>query len=219
MRFSSHGRQYEMDQFGCLVQVDARPFTYDHDYARGYDRLEYVRESEKLQALRLGFVLGAHGSRVVDLLDFGYGNGAFVKFLSQNTSIQLYGYDVTGVQVDGMIKVKSPHIKAFDVVTFWDVLEHIKDLSFLRELKATTIVVSMPYCHFPVGVPDQSWFDHQYVHRKPDEHVRHFSRASLVHTMDDLGWGLVSFSDHEDVVRKSKHGRQNIIAAAFKRIR
>jgi hypothetical protein len=216
MKFQSNGRQYSIDEFGCIIQTDAKLHIYDHTYAHCYDGIDYVRESEKLQALRYGFLSGAHGQIVNSLLDFGYGNGAFITFIKNQTKVtRVYGYDVTGFPVPGCEIVDDPKIPV-DVVTFWDVLEHIKDFDFLRHLKARTLVTSMPYCHFPETY-SQKWFDEFYPHRKPDEHVRHFNSFSLIRTMAHYGWGLVAESDYENIVRKRSGAWQNILSMAFRR--
>lgn len=212
MKFTSHDRKYEIDKFGVINQTDHRPFNYDDNYIRCYDGPDYIRETEKLQALRLGFVYGAHGARINTLIDVGYGNGAFMKFAKQNIPY-IYGHDVTGVQIDGCLIM--PDIIKANVLTMWDVLEHFADLSFVKDLPVETIVLSLPYCH--LITEGKEWFDNNYHHRKPDEHLHHFNEFSLQALMCSLGWKTIAVSGHEDIVRKSRHGLQNILSMAFKR--
>lgn len=212
MKFESHGRKYEVDRFGVITQTDHKPFIYDEKYAGIYDTDSYQRESEKLQAMRLGFVVASHGRRVNSLLDIGYGNGAFMKFAKQRVPY-VYGHDVTGVFVDNCYIM--PEIVKADVLTAWDVLEHFSDLSFLKDIPCETICCSLPYCHMITEGKD--WFDSNYPHRKPDEHIRHFNEFSLSAMMESYGWKTVAVGDQEDIVRKSKHGLQNILSMAFKR--
>lgn len=212
MKFTSHGRKYEIDKFGVIVQTDHRPYVYDAQYSATYDTEEYRRESEKLQAMRLGFALGAHGRRINTLMDAGYGNGAFMKYAKQYIP-HIYGTDVTGVMVEGCY-ILPEFVKA-DVLTMWDVLEHFPNLDFVKDLPYETICISLPYCHFLTQ--GKEWFDSQYKHRKPDEHIRHFNEFSLSAMMDSYGWKTVAVSGHEDIVRKSTHGLQNILSMAFKR--
>lgn len=213
MKFISHGRHYETDKFGVIHQTDARPFTYDPKYVSTYDTEAYRRGSETLQALRLGFTIAAHGRPIRSLLDYGYGNGAFMKFAAQHIEY-VCGFDLTGIKVEGCFIVDK--LRPVEVVTFWDALEHVPDLSFLKNLAAETVVISLPYCHF--HDQGQDWFDHNYKHRKPDEHLHHFNRQTLAKLMDAHGWRCVAISGHEDIVRKSEHGLQNILTMAFKRI-
>lgn len=212
MKFESHGRKYETDKFGVVVQTDHRPYVYDAQYSSTYDTEAYKREAEKLQALRLGFVCAAHGRKPNTLMDAGYGNGEFMKFAKQHIPY-VYGTDVTGVMVDGCY-VLPEFVKA-DVLTMWDVLEHFPDLCFVKDLPYETICLSLPYCH--IMTEGKEWFDSRYKHRKPDEHIRHFNEYSLSAMMDAYGWKTIAVSGHEDIVRKSLHGLQNILSMAFKR--
>lgn len=212
MKFTSHGRQYEIDRFGVIVQTDHRPFVYDAKYSAVYDKKEYRQGNDILQAMRYGFVCGAHGGPVNSLMDVGYGNGAFIEFAKQHVPY-VYGHDITGVPLDGAYRM--PEMVKADVYCFWDVLEHFPSVDFLRELQAHTICVSLPYCHF--HTEGKGWFEEQYKHRKPDEHIRHFNQHSLQAMMAYYGWQAVAISTHEGIVRKSTHGLQNILSMAFKR--
>ena len=206
--FESHGRSYGIDQHGVIHQLDAKPYVYDAGYVATYDTEAYRRDNDKLQALRLGFIIGAHGSIPHSICDVGYGNGAFLKAAS---IIQVrYGKDVTGVEVEGVeLTDKYPPC---DVITFHDCLEHIPDLSFVKDLRCKTLIVSLPWCH-----RTGEWFDEDYKHRKPDEHLHHFNFQSLARFMDSMGWKYTAVSSHEDIVRRSTHGQSNILTMAFKR--
>lgn len=212
MTFTAKGRKYEIDRLGVINQVDHKPFQYDDKYVRGYDEEKYVRGNEKLQALRLGFVMGAHGERINSLIDVGYGNGAFMKAAKEHIPY-VYGHDVTGVHIEGCLIM--PEIVKADVLTMWDVLEHFADLSFVKDLPVKTVVLSLPYCHFITQ--GQSWFENEYWHLKADEHIHHFNEFSLANLMANYGWKTIAVSGHEDIVRKGKNGLQNILSMAFKR--
>jgi len=216
MKFESHGRKYQIDEIGVVTQIDAKPYVYDNKYVSTYDTEAYKRQSDILQALRFGFVVASHGSMPQSLLDWGYGNGAFMKFANQKV-MWVYGHDVTGIEVEGCKIVNELMVKGlgYDVVTFWDALEHIEDLSFLETLNSKTVVISLPYCH--IMTQGKEWFDTKYKHRKPDEHLRHFNQTSLELLMKRYGWRLVASSNHEDIVRVSTHGLQNILTMSFKR--
>lgn len=212
MKFTAKGREYVIDELGIIHQTDHRPYKYDNDYAAIYDRPEYTHQSEILQAMRLGFASAAHGRWINSLTDCGYGNGAFMKFAKQYVPY-VYGVDVTGVNVDGCYIL--PELVKSDVLCFHDTLEHIPDLSFLAGLPHETIIVSLPFCHF--HTQGLEWFETKYKHLKSDEHVHHFSPFSLKNLMEQMGWKEVARSGHEDIVRKSAHGLQNILSMAFKR--
>lgn len=209
--FVSHGHIYGIDNFSVIHQLDAKPYTYDAGYVATYDTPEYVRDNERLQQIRLDFIKAAHGSLPLSLLDVGYGNGAFLK-AAKDIPIR-YGKDVTGLQIPG-VSLTNEYIPA-DVVTFWDCLEHIPDLSFLKDLAAQTLVISLPWCHFDVR--GQEWFDNEYKHRKPDEHLHHFNAFSLMYFMKSMGWKYIDANNNEDEIRKSVDVWPNILSMAFKR--
>jgi len=212
--FTSHGHTYEIEESGAVHQTDAQPFIYDKKYTETYNTPEYLRESELLQVLRYAYCTLAFRGRITSLLDVGYGAGQFMRFARKYTPL-VYGYDVTGVQVEDC-KILDFMDAAVDVVTFWDVWEHMEDHSFARDLKCNTLVISLPYCH--IHTEGVEWFSNGYKHRKKNEHVYHHNPQSLENELRSLGWNLLNMPDYfEDVVRKSTHGLQNIHSAAFKR--
>lgn len=212
MKFSIGDNNYEVDQFGVIHHKNPVQFHYDDKYVAVYDTPEYQKQSDYLQALRIGFVKGAHGKKIQTLTDLGYGTGAFMKEAKKSIP-HVWGHDLTGVQIDGCYIL--PYLVKTDCLSLWDVLEHFSDVSWLRDVQAETICISLPYCHFHTEGKD--WMEKCYKHLKPSEHLTHFNEISLSNMMAHYGWKAVAFSDHEDTVRKSTHGLQNIIAAAFKR--
>lgn len=227
LSFTSHERKYFFDEHGAIHQADARPYIYDDKYCSTYDTEQYRRHNDILQALRYGFVCAALGRIPHSLLDYGYGNGAFLKFARQESRTNLYGFDLTGIQVDGAKIIDAP-VPA-QVYTFWDALEHIPDLSFVAELKCERICLSLPHCHFLYDDERTNGYfsKHQkdlfddWHHRKPDEHLHHFNVESLRSFMHSFGWSMIAHSKHEDIIRKGYGHPQiqgwNILSAAFKR--
>lgn len=229
--------QYVRDHNGVIKQLYPKPFTYNADYCATYDTPAYKRQSQTLQRLRLGFTEASWGSDpIMSLLDCGYGNGAFLRYASGKI-YHLFGYDVSGVPVPrdvtraDRLPVRDTGGIGVDVITFWDCLEHFPDLSFLATLHCRMIVVSLPWCHYDTWLNRQGAllpFEEKrradalftdWHHRKPDEHLHHFDKESLVKTMKMYGWGLVFSCNIEDAVRKGKDAaRQNILTASFKRL-
>lgn len=207
---SSYNVRYQCDAFG-IHQLNPQPFTYDHSYIHTYNTEAYKRGSDILQALRLGFVIGAHGEVPTSIQDHGYGNGDFM-LTAKSIVHKVMGCDVTGVLIPGC-EVSDKRMYA-DVWTFWDCLEHQQDLSFLRQALAQTICISLPWCH---ELPGTEWFDNDYKHRKPDEHLHHFNPLTLATLFGHYGWKCIAQSNHEDIIRVSTHGRENILSMAFVR--
>jgi hypothetical protein len=214
MKFKANGITYIKDVFGVIHQIDREPFTYNAAYSAIYDNPERVRKSEILQALRYSFCIGAHGRPINSLTDTGYGNGAFMRFAKQQTKL-VGGFDITDVPVpDGCYRTDK--YDPVDVVTFFDCLEHIPDLMFVRDIPAETIVISLPYCHFETR--GLSWFENDYFHLKKNEHLHHFDQHSLVAFMDNMGWYCTAVGNLEDLVRhRESEPEWNILTCAFKR--
>jgi hypothetical protein len=219
MKFkTSDGIEYERDGFGVIHQLNPKPFTYDAAYSATYDKPEYRVKSDLLQGMRLGFIVGAFGGMPDSLLDWGYGNGAFMEFAKYAGVRRVMGFDLTGIEVEECEIVSSPQLA--DVHTFHDVMEHIPDLSFVKDIPAKMLVVSLPWCHWADSSVDEmnKWFS-EWKHRKPNEHIHHFNKVSLTRFMKSMGWKLTATSTHEDVVRQAKVGEfvPNILTVAFKR--
>lgn len=214
MKFFSVGTDhYQIDQHGVVNQLHPKPFHYDSRYISTYDTPAYRKNSELLQALRFGFVAACHGRPVKSIIDTGYGAGDFMKFARQQVP-EVYGIDVTGLPVpEGCLKIDD-YLKV-DVCTWWDVLEHIPDISFLKTLNCETVVISLPNCR--IEEKGEEWFANEYPHRKPGEHIRHFSEDSLIATMLNYGWKCIAVSKHEDIIRK-RSTEWNILTAGFKRL-
>lgn len=227
----SDGTIYAKDYNGAIKQLYPRPYVYNAGYSATYDTPQYQRQSDVLNALRLGFVV-SNTSPIErkSIVDCGYGNGAFLKIAREFFS-EAWGHDVSGVPVpDGCNFM--PHLPTcgqdcdnhVNVITFWDCLEHFPDLSFVENLCADTLIVSLPCCHF--NAVDElkgreaaiKWFEN-WKHRKPDEHLFHFAPNSLRDTMASLGWTYASnFNFMEDVIRKNTiEDEPNILTMAFRR--
>ena len=74
---------------------------------------------------------------ILKVLDIGYGSGSFLysclKFFNK---AKIYGFDVSDYELDPpVIRIKNDELSNYyGVVTMWDSLEHIPDLSFLKNL-------------------------------------------------------------------------------------
>lgn len=211
MIFTAGDQTYEKDKHGVVHQLRAKPYRYDAAYSATYDTPAYTAKNELLQAMRLTFATAVHGRPITHLCDVGYGNGAFLKF-AQNSIPLLCGCDVTDVPLpNGILKIDGKDMQSYyGVLTFWDCLEHIPDLSFLSSLCADAIIISLP--HYPGEQMFADW-----CHRKPDEHLHHFDAVSIHGFMHDMGWKCIAVSDHEDIVRKRPDTSWNILSAGFKR--
>lgn len=176
--------------------------TYAAEYLSTYDRYPVAAMSRARLVYVRTFV------REGKLLDVGYGQGHFAK-LAQGAGFDVYGNDVHGVDY-GVREVNLNHGSRWDVVTFFDSLEHFPDLAPVRDLagRSKYVVVSLP--SRPVWFPERL----EWKHYKPGEHLHYFCEDSL-----DRLFGVkrrLAFTDVEDVIRgKGPEGVRNILTAVY----
>lgn len=194
---------------GIIKQIQVKPFEYNVSYSKYYDKIKV--SSIQMSYLRLGYILGVLGKTPSSLLDIGYGNGDFLN-ISSKIIPTCYGYDITDYPIPNDIKkVNSLYDNEFDIVCMFDVLEHFEDIYTIKEIKTKYFIISVPECHYF----SDEWFV-SWKHRKPNEHIWHFNKLSLMNFMNEIGFELVCFSNVEDVIRKSSDDNTNILTGIFK---
>ena len=102
--------------------------VYDKKYV--CDRYDKYDTTAAMSALRYGIVRTFCGGG--KLLDIGYGNGAFIKLASKG-GFDAYGCDVHGADY-GVRDVPLTSAEQWDVVTFFDSLEHFTTLEAIGDL-------------------------------------------------------------------------------------
>lgn len=222
--------EYVIDgKTSAIHQLFPERFVYDAKYCSTYDTPLYKLKSQALSRLRLAVCESAFGKAFKrpfhSLLDCGYGNGDFLKYVQVTEAVEtLYGHDISGVLAPYDVKqlghIGDTSFNDIDVITFWDCLEHFPDLSFLQHLKAKALLISLPWNHFnadhnrkgrDIAITNfESWH-----HRKPNEHLHHFDKFALVATLKLYGWELIFSNNMEDMVRD--RAPYNILTAAFQR--
>jgi len=207
-------KEYNIDNLGVIHQIDPKEFSYDKKYIEEYDEFKVL--TDKMGHLRLGYLIGAIGKTPGNLIDFGYGNGSFLE-ATRDFGIKSFGTDISGYKIpDRCTFVESERIynEHYDVFCFFDSLEHVKDLGFIKNLKTDYIYISLPWCHYhKMG---EEWFMN-WKHRKPNEHLHHFDKDSLVGFFNSHGYALIGHSNIEDVIRKPVDDLPNILTAIFKK--
>ncbi|MEK7557516.1 MAG: class I SAM-dependent methyltransferase [Patescibacteria group bacterium] len=178
--------------------------SYDQKYLDYYLKIDdKVREISAQRAAVLAAFVKARGK----LLDFGCGIGRFIEAASAS------GWDSYGCDL------VPPYDKMpagpWEVVTFFDSLEHVPDpAGTIAALAPKVIMLSTPECHYP-GRPD--WFMN-WKHRKPGEHLWHWNRHSLSFFLAYLGYSLLMVSNFEDDIRLPYDPElPNILTAIYRR--
>jgi hypothetical protein len=187
------------------------------DYDKEYVDTRYNNYGEKgmqMAYLRLGYLIGVVKKPFSRVLDVGYGNGDFLKACMGFDSINAYGNDISGYPIPkGATFVEDITSMDFDVVCFFDSLEHFEDISFVKDLKTKYVYISLPWCH---NFSDD-WFKN-WKHRREDEHLWHFDNLSLENFMNEMGYDLVTGNNVEDAIRKPVDNHPNILTAIFEKV-
>lgn len=215
-RFYVDDVQYSVDRYGVVHQTTGTMTqVYDHAYvAERYDSLP--DHGRGMSLLRIGYLVGVLRSfRTV--LDVGYGNGDFLASfdLWRSWGIDRYGLDVSNYPLPkGCIAASKDELcsKSWDLVTFFDSFEHIADISFVSQMRARHIALTVPMCHLVSrGV---EWF-RGWKHRRPGEHLHHFDLRSLTAFMHANGYRYLAHQNLEDGLRPSETTDANTLTAVF----
>lgn len=204
--------KYERLENGVIRQVDYKAIEYTFDYSNKYN--SYGEKGNYLGYLRVGALLGAIGHVPERILDVGYGNGSFLAAAATTVPF-CAGFDVSPYPVpEGCVRASSIDGESYDVITFFDSLEHFEDISVIRRLKCKYVYISVPWC--PTRDFDSAEFMNWY-HRRPNEHLWHFDDESLRRFFDECGFDCVMSMPLEDAIRKNAamKGRPNILTALF----
>jgi hypothetical protein len=203
---------YKKLENGVIEQIEKKPFNYGFEYSNNYNKLGEL--GLRMGYLRLGYILGSINGPINKLLDVGYGNGDFLKVASDLIP-NCYGSDISNEYniPKSCEYIDDIYSQNFDVVCFFDVLEHLEDIYQIKNIKTKYIVISLPNCHYF----SDDWFE-TWKHRKPNEHLWHFNEDSLIKFMNEIGYDVVNISNIEDTIRKNEQNYTNILSGVFKKI-
>jgi hypothetical protein len=204
---------YQITQDGVIKQTIIKPFNYDIDYSDS--RYSIFNDRGNILNLRLGYIIGTLGKIPKSLMDVGYGNGDFLD-ACVGCIDNLYGNDIEPAYPlkENIHFVKDITSQEVEVITFFDSLEHFYDIEFVKNLKCKYVIISLPWCYNGL---DDEWFTN-WKHRKPDEHIYHFTEKSLEVFMNRQGFKMLNYCNLEDKVRIDKNLYPNILTACFEKI-
>ena len=209
---------YQVDEAtGAVRQTALTPtVAYDNAYVSNYLKLPV----KAMSLLRWGVVqralvpLDIHRSKV---LDFGCGTGHFLEEV-QLHGAHAFGHDIAPYRLpEGILKLDAVNVSKvnFDLVTFFDSIEHVIDpLATLKSLNTTAVAISLPWCH--VSTLGDAWFE-KWKHRKPGEHLWHFDAASLCRLAELAGFRPMFIGNPEDAIRQPVERLPNILTGVFYR--
>jgi hypothetical protein len=135
------------------------------------------------------------------VLDFGSGVGWFRAFRPRWCDV--WSYDIADYPQTGI------ELQTYDVVTMWDVLEHIPDFTELEAVFRLADYVALSLPIKPEGVEYSSW-----KHLKPREHLRYYTKESLRGLFAEYGFEPIYKSTEIECPP-----REDILTALFRRRR
>lgn len=172
------------------------PFQYDLAYWQKMLR-QNSSTAEILSRIRWDFVAKVKPKLV---LDYGSGPGWFAAFASKDIEVDTYDiakWPQTGIQ----------H-KHYDLVTMWDVIEHIPDLKVVESVFNSAKAVAVATPMLPKSKEFATW-----RHNKPGEHLKLFTKDKLQQYFRNFGFRLIKsgFPECDCGIR------QDIFSALFKK--
>ena len=138
------------------------------------------------------------------LLDVGCGTGSFLAQMQERGSWEVYGLDLSRKAVEyakrrlqlpvfhGVLEDADYSSASFDVVTLWNVLEHLHDpLQTLREVRR----ILRPHGVLAFSVPnggslDARLFGSHWIGLDPPRHLYTFARKTLAQLLERAGFRL-----------------------------
>lgn len=200
---------YEICKATGALKSISREVTakYDHAYVARYENYPQA----ELSKIRARIVM-EHAKNFDTICDVGFGTGAFLSEIGHaNPMTSLHGFDISPYPPPYFVRIEPRwQEKEWDVVTFFDSLEHFVELPKIR---AKFAVVSVPWFH---PFSDAQWFEN-WKHRRPGEHLWHFNSATLSNVFWGMGMKSIYCGNPEDEIRKPTDGLPNILTMVFAR--
>lgn len=196
--------------FFDVVEGSNGDSIYNQAYYDNYAKLGDTDMGKRITWARLALV--DRWARHDPVIDVGIGSGAFLE--ARNKAAPTFGWDVNPVAVE-LLRRKDLLLDPTLVhpasegkrmaLTFWDVLEHIKEPDPMLQ-NAQWVFCSMPIYEGPEHVLRSKHF-------KPREHCWYFSRRGLINWMMHRG-----FTCREHNTMETLLGREDIHSFAFQRV-
>lgn len=200
---------YEICKATGALKSISREVTakYDHAYVARYENYPQA----ELSKIRARIVM-QHAKDFDTICDVGFGTGAFLSEIGHaNPMTSLHGFDVSPYPPPYFVRIEPRwQEKEWDVVTFFDSLEHFVELPKVR---AKFVIVSVPWFH---SFEDGQWFAN-WKHRRPGEHLWHFDPSSLARVFEAMGMREIYCGNPEDEIRQSSEELPNILTMVFAR--
>jgi hypothetical protein len=197
------GHWFQKQQTGEIM-------TYDTRYMEYYTKMNLAMSKLRFDLLDKYAVFDS-------ICDFGYGDGKFLEYCKAQNVSKCYGHDISNFPLpQGVEFIPDVTKQQFDVITFFDSLEHIPHPNvhgLLASLQTKYIMISLPWMHETMGA---EWF-RTWKHRKENEHFHHFDSHGLIRLVQKAGFTPIHICNHEDEIRKPISNLPNILTIIAKK--
>lgn len=183
------------DQMG-FYDVDAHlaregiPLVYAESYFQKYVEMDQTTFAEDLNRFRCITTIQAMPDHVkpIRVLDVGIGGGGFINALLKRQDIaparlDVYGADINPIAINWLEnrKMLGSFDEMYDVVTFWDSLEHIRYPETALQCVGTVAIVSIPIFRDAEHALASK-------HYRKDEHFWYFTRQGFIKWAGRMGF-------------------------------
>ncbi len=196
-------RWYEELGFGYLNVTVPAMDVYNEDYWKKYRGYSTTDMALNLTLARVNHVQMFTGFSDEVVVDVGIGAGDFVL------KMDCFGSDINPYAIDWLKREKrwfDFDVQSCDVMTMFDVIEHIHDPEVLLNKCKQWCFISTPIYEDVKHVLRSK-------HYRPDEHCWYFTSYGIRNFMAWYGFECI----HEDQ-RESDLGREGIGSFAFRRV-
>lgn len=174
-----------------------------------YQRIAQTEMGKKLTAFRVGWVESHLGSRNGRLLDLGIGSGKFIYTWNvmggTGEGFDVNPHGIAWLKANGLMH--KPGSAKLDVITMWDVLEHLRNpAEWLDRVRTNGWV----FTTIPLMLSGNHAIRSK--HYKPREHRWYWTWEGLVEYMGEHGFSLRGTSRYEQIL-----GRHEVRTFAFLR--
>jgi hypothetical protein len=177
-------------KYGFWKQVKPKQYKYGENYN---SRLCSPVETNLLRIGWMSAYLGYDYMKTMSVLDFGCGNGGFMR-AARPVFKSMEGYD----KCPGTLSEEALYGRSWNLITAFDVLEHLPDIDDFFKIDWTICMLS-----FPETPEVEDWEELRgWRHFKPDEHIWCLDMGNVINWLGKNNCDIIAGACFEDCFRK-----------------
>lgn len=186
------------------------PNLYKSRYAQNYVNYARTQINVPLNLFRLG--LASRWLTIDDtLLDFGCCIGEFLRFAEKYFKCAGFEPNKEAVtiargRIDSLVSTRLEDLQKYNMITMFDVIEHIEDPRELLTYLANTFMVDKGFLvittpNVEVIPPYSEDQMSTWKHYKPREHLFLYEEQGLIKLLESVGFSTIYFGREESDIR------------------